>query len=169
MNTTPSPSAQEGRGAAPPAGPSPRAKGKPSLPFGRNDLVLAVLILNLVGLVGLGLRVYRGDRPTVVTVGITQLAREYMAKLATSNVSPAEARIRTELFLAVAQDAVKRAAGRKGILVVPRECILAGEYGDMTAEVSKAVNATMDRKADSTPGGPTRTELPVAGMANVAP
>ena len=169
MTSPPSPSAQEPRAAAPPSAARPKAKAKTPFPFARNDLVLALVVLNLVGLVGLGLRVYRGDRPTVVTVGITQLAREYMAKLATSNVSPAEARIRTELFLAVTQDAVKRAAGRKGILVVPRECILAGEYGDMTAEVSKAVNATMDRKAVGAPGEPARTVFPVAGMTNVDP
>lgn len=169
MTAAPPPPAREGSAAARPGGSRPEAKATPSLPFGRDDLVLALVVLNLVGLVGLGVRVYRGDRPTVVTVGITQLAREYMAKLATSNVSPAEARIRTELFLAVAQDAVKRAAGRKGILVVPRECILAGEYGDMTAEVSKAVNATLDRKTPGAPGEPARTVFPLAGMANVAP
>jgi hypothetical protein len=137
--------------------------------FGRGDIVPVLLVLNLVGLIGLGLRVYRGDRPTIVTVGITQLAREYMAKLAASNVSPAEARVRTQMFLAVAQDAVKQAAGRRGIIVVPRECILAGEFSDMTAEVSKAVSATMDGRPLSTPAVAVRSELPLEGLANVDP
>lgn len=106
----------------------------------------ALLVVNLLGLVGLGAHAVRGDKPVVVVVGITQLAREYMAKLATSNVSPEEARIRTELFLAVAQEAVRNAASRKGLLVVPRECVLAGEYGDITEDVAKAVEATIAQR-----------------------
>lgn len=165
MDATKPPAADAVRGA-PPARNSPRTA---LLAVGRSDIVLILLVLNLVGLVGLGARVYRGDKPTIVTVGITQLAREYMAKLATSNVSPAEARIRTQMFLAVAQDAVKQAAGRRGIIVVPRECILAGEFSDMTAEVSKAVSATLDQKALSAPTAAARAELPISGLTNVDP
>jgi hypothetical protein len=132
-------------------------------------VVTALLVLNLFGLIGLGVRVYRGDKPAVVTVGITQMARDYMAKLATSNVSPQEARIRTQLFLAVAQDAVKQAASRKGILVVPRECVLAGEYTDMTAEVARAVGATMDRRATSGGAAAPAAALPAAGGIDAAP
>lgn len=160
------------RAAKPPATAAPGGphERKPRLAIKRSDIVPALLVVNLVGLVGLGLRVYRGDKPAVVTVGITQLAREYMAKLATSNVSPAEARIRTQMFLAVAQDAVKQAAGRRGIIVVPRECILAGEFSDMTAEVSKAVTATMDQKALPAPAAAAAAaELPISGLAHVDP
>lgn len=150
----------------------PRAalpKPKGSAPVNRNDVVTALLVLNLIGLIGLGVRVYRGDKPTVVTVGITQMSRDYMAKLATSNVSPQEARIRTQLFLAVAQDAVKQAASRKGILVVPRECVLAGEYTDMTAEVARAVGATMDRRASSSAAAAPRLGLPASGGIDAGP
>jgi hypothetical protein len=150
----------------------PRAaspKPKRPWPISRNEVVTALLVLNLFGLIGLGVRVYRGDKPAVVTVGITQMARDYMAKLATSNVSPQEARIRTQLFLAVAQDAVKQAASRKGILVVPRECVLAGEYTDMTAEVARAVGATMDRRATSGGAAAPAAALPAAGGIDAAP
>jgi hypothetical protein len=148
-----------------PPTPTP-SKPRAWLPVTRNDLILVLLAVNLIGLLGLGVRVYRGDKPTVVTVGITQLAREYMAKLATTNITPQEARVRTQLFLAVAQDAVKMAANRKGIIVVPRECVLAGEYSDMTAEVSKAVAATLDRKTAS---APDRLPTPGLGAASVQP
>lgn len=153
-----------------PGPPKPRATraSRPArLPaITRNDVVAALLVLNFIGLIGLGARVYRGDKPTVVTVGITQMSRAYMAKLATTNITPQEARIRTQLFLAVAQDAVKLAANRKGIIVVPRECVLAGEYSDMTAEVERAVTETMDRK---TVGAAERLTAPTPGAPNVGP
>lgn len=149
------------------APPLSKPKRRPAVT--RDDVLTALLVLNLVGLVGLGIRVYRGDKPAVVTVGITQMSREYMAKLATSNVSPEEARIRTQLFLAVAQDAVKAAATRKGILVVPRECILAGEFTDMTAEVSKAVSTTLDRRAESGLGAVHGLPPGSSGGADAAP
>jgi hypothetical protein len=132
-------------------------------------LVAALLALNFIGLIGLGARVYRGDKPTVVTVGITQMSRAYMAKLATTNITPQEARIRTQLFLAVAQDAVKLAANRKGIIVVPRECVLAGEYSDMTAEVERAVTETMDRRTVGAVSAAERLTAPTPGAPNVGP
>jgi hypothetical protein len=143
----------------------PSARGQRNFPVSRDDIVNVLLALNLIGLVGLGVRVYHGDKPTVVTVGITQMAREYTAKLATSNIRPEEARIRTQLFLAVAQDAVHEAATRKGILVVPRECVLAGEYADITGEVSKAVDATLDRKG----GALSADAPPIMGGGGVRP
>lgn len=130
----------------------------------RGDVVIVLLTLNLLGLVALAARVLHGDRPTVVTVGITQMAREYTARLATANIRPEEARIRTQLFLAVAQDAVRQAAGQKGVLVMPRECILAGEYADITGEVSRAVATTLDRK-----GGDLGAAAPTTGGALVQP
>jgi hypothetical protein len=148
-----------------PPAPTPSKPGR-RLPITGNDIILVLLAVNLIGLLGLGVRVYRGDKPTVVTVGITQLAREYMAKLATTNITPQEARVRTQLFLAVAQDAVKGAANRKGIIVVPRECVLAGEYGDMTAEVAKAVAATLERRTANTAD---RLAAPTLGAASVQP
>lgn len=147
--------------------PSSKPKRRPAVT--RDDVVTVLLVLNLVGLAGLGIRVYRGDKPAVVTVGITQMSRDYMAKLAISNVSPEEARIRTQLFLAVAQDAVKAAATRKGILVVPRECVLAGEFTDMTAEVSKAVMTTLDRRAESGLGAVRGLRRGSSGGADAAP
>lgn len=125
----------------------------------RERVTTVLLVLNLLGLGTLSIHAYRGDKPVVVVVGITQMAREYMAKLATSNVSPEEAKIRTELFLAVAQEAVRTAANRKGLLVVPRECVLAGEYGDITEDVAKAVQTTMAQ----------RTPSPVAGALRSSP
>jgi len=117
-----------------------RAPWKP----GMNDVLILLLAANMIGTVGLGIRVYRGSRPTVVTVGVTQLTREYVARLATSQITPQEANIRTQMFMSVAQDAVKKAATDKGVIVMARECVLAGEFADVTSDVGRAVNATMD-------------------------
>lgn len=140
---------------APPVTPAPR---KARTRLGREDVVMILLVANLAGLAALAARVLGGDKPVVVTVGITQLTRDYMAKLATTNISPEETRIRAQLFLAVAQDAVKGAASRKGLLVVPRECVLAGEFADMTPDVARAVEATLAARAGA---GPVR-EVPHA-------
>jgi len=138
-----------------PAGAKPPRKRK-RLPFTHVEVLTLLLAIDTIAIVGLGVRVYRGDKPTVVTVGITEMSREYMAKLATApNVTPQEANIRTRLYLAVAQEAVKDAATKKGILVLPRECVLAGEYSDVTADVSKAVGAMMDTRLRTTPVAPT--------------
>jgi hypothetical protein len=107
------------------------------------DVLILVLAANLVATAGLGIRVYRGSKPTVVTVGVTQLTGEYVSKLATSNITPQEAAVRTQLFMSVAQDTVRRAASDKGVIVMARECVLAGEFADITPDVGRSVEATM--------------------------
>jgi hypothetical protein len=124
------------------------------------DLIVILLAANMIGLVGLGVRVYRGEKPTVVTVGITQMARDYMGRLAASSVTPEEARIRTQMFLAVVQDTVRTAAARRGMVVMPRECVLGGEFSDMTADVSRAVNAALQHRAGAGPPPPAPASLP---------
>ena len=152
--------------------PPPRARWR--WPFSAVESLAALLAANLILTVGLGVRVYQGDKPTVMTVGITQMTRAYMAKLATTpGVTPQEASLRTRLYLAVAQEAVKTAATRKGVLVVPRECVLAGEYADLTADVARAVDATLEAKVRALPrAAPTPAPLslePVLGSDFDAP
>jgi hypothetical protein len=133
-------------GARPaPAAPAGRRAKTWKPPVSKSDVIVFLLAANMIGLVGLGIRVYRGDKPTVVTVGITQLARDYMGRLATSNVTPDQARLKTQMFLSVVQDTVRNAALKKGMIVMPRECVLAGEYSDLTGDVARAVNETLQR------------------------
>src|SRR5690606_24522429 len=97
-----------------------------------------VLVVGLAGVViaqaVLFIRMERGRPPEIVTVGVRQITQEYVAGLATSEMSPEEARIRTELYLAVAQDTIRRMSVDKDVLVVARECVLAGEHADLTAQ-----------------------------------
>lgn len=147
----------EAAAAETPTTSAPRARPKRRwrLPFSTVEVLGFLLAVNMIATAGLAIRLYRGDKPTVMTVGITQMTREYMAKLATtSGLSPQEASIRTRLYLAVAQDAVRSAATQKGVLVLPRECVLAGEYADLTPDVTKAVNATLDEKLRAVPAAP---------------
>lgn len=136
---------------AKPGAPRSRRRGIGLPPVSKNDVIIFLLAVNLIGLVGLGIRVYRGGKPTVVTVGITQMTRDYVARLAGAPMTPEEAQIRTKLYLSVAQDAVRRAADKKGVLVLPRECVLAGEYADITPDVEKSVTATIEERAPMAP------------------
>lgn len=140
------------QGTSPSTPPSPsvsrvprKARLKGLLPS-KQDLLIILLAINFIGLVGLGIRVYTGaEKPMVVTVGVRQLTGDYLATLASSNVAPPEAAARTQLFLSVAQDSLKRVAVDKNVLVLARECVLAGEHIDLTNDVGKMVRANLDQ------------------------
>lgn len=138
--------------------PSPaRAPVKAKKPLGLVEALAVLLAVNLVATGCLTYRVYRGDRPKIVTVGVGQLTREYVSRMATSpNMSPSEVETRTKLFMAVAQDAVRNASHEKGVIVMPRECVLAGEYADATADVGKVVSARLEKDL------PMKTAAPAA-------
>ncbi|OYW79215.1 MAG: hypothetical protein B7Z26_08440 [Asticcacaulis sp. 32-58-5] len=150
--------------------PPPPEKARTPWKPTKVDVLMLLLAANIIGSVGLGIRVYRGSKPTVVTVGVTQLTREYVSRLATSQITPQEANIRTQMFMSIAQEAVKKAATEKGVIVMARECVLAGEFADVTPDVARAVNATMDRATASrlaTPALPVipATPLPPGGFS----
>lgn len=128
------------------APPPPRPQPKPNRPLGLTEALAVLLAVNMIATGCLTYRVYKGDRPKIVTVGVGQLTREYVSRLATSpNMSPSEVETRTKLFMAIAQDAVKNASSDKGVIVMPRECVLAGEYADATELVGKAVSARLEK------------------------
>jgi hypothetical protein len=116
----------------------------------KSDVIIILLALNLIGLIGLAIRVYTAaPKPMVVTVGVRQLTGEYLAKISTTNITPEEAGVRTQLFLSVAQDALRRLAVDKGVVIMARECVLGGEYSDVTDELSKSV----EKKLNAASGG----------------
>lgn len=108
------------------------------------DVLVVALACVVIAQAVLFIRMERGRPPEIVTVGVRQITQQYVAGLATSEMSPEEARIRTELYLAVAQDTIRRMSVDKDVLVVARECVLAGEHADLTAQASKAVKAAFD-------------------------
>jgi len=139
--------------AAPKAGERPRL---PRLRFTVQDGLVVALAGVVVAQACLFIRMERTRPPEIVTVGVRQITQEYVSKLATSNISQEEARIRTELYLAVAQDTLRRMSVDDGVLVVARECVLAGEHADLTAQASKAVQAAFSRATARTGGGGVR-------------
>ncbi|MGH6977788.1 MAG: TrbI F-type domain-containing protein [Brevundimonas sp.] len=86
--------------------------------------------------------------PVIMTVGISQLTKNYMAELALSNLPPEEVGVRTELFLSVTQDTLRRAATEDNVLLIAREAVLAGNAIDVTEDVNAAVKAAMKQAAD---------------------
>lgn len=124
--------------------------------FSRMGLTEALAVALAVNMVATGCLTYRvmfrPEQPKVITVGVGQLTREYVSRLATSpSITPQEVELRTKLFMAVAQDAVKNASTQKGVIVMPRECVLAGEYADATTEVGRAVNEKLGKVAATGP------------------
>lgn len=110
----------------------------------------------------------RVDQP-IVTVSVRELTQGYIAKLATANISPEEASIRADAFLAVSQDTLKNLALKHGVVVVARECVLAGEKQDITVEVGARVDAAL-MKLGGFPKGvdlAASTPAPVGGLAQI--
>lgn len=128
----------------------------PKIRFTVQDGLLVVLAGVVVAQACLFIRMERTRPPQIVTVGVRQITQEYVSKLATSNISQEEARIRTELYLAVAQDTIRRMSVDDGVLVVARECVLAGEHTDLTAHAAKAVQAAFSRATAPSGGAGVR-------------
>lgn len=152
--------------------PSPKlAQPKPKRPLGLTEALAVALAVNMIATGCLTYRVYKGDRPKIVTVGVGQLTREYVSRLATSpNMSPSEVETRTKLFMAIAQDAVKNASSDKGVIIMPRECVLAGEYADATEIVGKAVSARLEKDLPLKPAAaPPRAGAAAPALPLVAP
>lgn len=93
----------------------------------------------------------RDESPMIVTVGVRQLTADYMLNVAHARMQPEELKARTDLFLAVAQDSMKRMATEKGVVVIAREAVLGGEYADVTSEVAAAVRTAMDSAGAAAP------------------
>ena len=81
--------------------------------------------------------------PEVMTVGVRQLTQQYMAQMALSDLSPEEVAVRTELYLSVMQDTLRRAADGENVVIIAREAVLAGAVTDVTGEVNAAVQDAM--------------------------
>ena len=116
-----------------------RPPRRPRLRITVQDGLILGLAAVVMAQVVLFVRMERNPPPRIVTVGVRQITHDYVSKLASSNISQEEARIRTELYLAVAQDVIKRMSVVDGVLIVARECVLAGEHADLTTQVSTAV------------------------------
>jgi len=146
---------------------SPRRKAPFTVQYGLVVGLAAVVVAQA----GLFIRMERAP-PPIVTVGVRQITQEYVGKLAATPMSAEEARIRTELYLAVAQDTIQRLSLDKDVLVVARECVLAGEHADLTPQVSRLVSAAFEKavgERPATPGAAQPTGLASPGASGHAP
>lgn len=123
----------------------------------------AVGIIALLALSNLGLwvKLEREQQPVIVTVGVRELSQGYVAKIALSEATPEEAAVKTEMFLAATQDTVRRAAERGNVLLLARECVLAGETADITKEVGEAVELAMAEAGAAIKPALARSTAPV--------
>ena len=129
----------------------------------KGQAAVAAIALLAVSNVAAWVKIVREDQPMIVTVGVREMSQGYVSQLALSDITPEEARVKTEMFLAVTQDTVKRAAASKNVLLLARECVLAGETADITKEVGDAVQLAL---AEATGG--TRPAALAAPTATAA-
>ena len=109
----------------------------------KGQAAVAAIALLAVSNVAAWVKIVREDQPMIVTVGVREMSQGYVSRLALSDITPEEARVKTEMFLAVTQDTVRRAAASKNVLLLARECVLAGETADITKEVGDAVQLAL--------------------------
>lgn len=93
----------------------------------------------------------RNDPPEVMTVGVREMTQSYMASIALSDITPEEAGVQMDLFMSVTQDTLQRAGRNKNVLLLARECVLAGQAEDVTQEVGAAVRTAMARAGGARP------------------
>jgi hypothetical protein len=93
----------------------------------------------------------RNDAPEVMTVGVREMTQSYMASIALSDITPEEAGVQMDLFMSVTQDTLQRAGRNKNVLLLARECVLAGQADDVTQEVGAAVRTAMARAGGARP------------------
>jgi hypothetical protein len=110
-------------------------------------------------------KIVREDQPMIVTVGVREMSQGYVSRLALSDITPEEARVKTEMFLAVTQDTVRRAAASKNVLLLARECVLAGETADITKEVGDAVQLALAEASGGSRPAPLAAPTPTAAGA----
>ena len=141
-----------------PAGPPAKSRLKalsaylPQLLF----VVIGLLVLSNIAL-WIGLQQARKG-PAVTVVGVREMTQNYIAKIASAQLSPQETSLRSQLFIAVAQEEMRRLGAAKGHLVLARECVLSGEQNDITAQLEAAVETKLAQAS----GGLSNTVGPVS-------
>lgn len=129
------------------APPKPVKKG----PLGgwspsKTQIIAAAIAAIAVSNVGTWLYVAkRNTGPEFMMVGVREMTQQYMAGLATANITPEEAGIRMDLYMSVTQDTLNRATRGKNIMLLARECVLGGPAEDVTGAVGEAVKSAMDK------------------------
>jgi hypothetical protein len=71
------------------------------------------------------------------------MTQDYVNKIAGAPISSQESVVRAQLFTAAAQEEVQRLAPGHHRLVLARECVLAGDRDDLTAQIQSAVEARL--------------------------
>lgn len=140
--------------------PRPKLHWSVWLPSQAQILILIIVALSISNL-ALWVRLVRADHPLIVTVGVRELSQRYVAKMALSDITPQQAAIKTQMFLTVTQDTVRRAASNKNVLLLARECVLAGEAADITGEVEEAVNSALGQTSANSPSSDLQTGIPI--------
>lgn len=112
------------------------------------EVAVFLLVINLFGMVALYIKMERDKPPVVATVAVTALARNYEQQFANDpNSTPELVKAKTNIFMASAEEAVKAYAHDQHMVILARECVLAGESKDLTSDMQSVVDAALKKNA----------------------
>jgi hypothetical protein len=112
------------------------------------EIAIFLLVLNIFAVAALYIKTERDKAPIVATVGVTALARNYEAQFANDpNATPELVKLKTNIFMGSAEQAVKAMSQKQHMIILARECVLAGEAKDLTPDLQQVVDTALKRNA----------------------
>jgi hypothetical protein len=140
--------------AAPPAEPHNHGPGvsataeKPRFRVTAVEIAIFLLVINLCAVAALYVKTERDKAPIVATVGVTALARNYEAQFANDpNATPELVKLKTSIFMGSAEQAVKTMSQKQHMVILARECVLAGEAKDLTPDLQQIIDTALKKSA----------------------
>lgn len=112
------------------------------------EVAIFLLVINLCAVAALYIKTERDKAPIVATVGVTALARNYEAQFANDpNATPELVKLKTNIFMGSAEQAVKAISQKQHMIILARECVLAGEAKDLTPDLQQIVDTALKKNA----------------------
>ncbi len=110
------------------------------------EVVILLLILNLFGMVGLFIKIEMNKPAPYETVSVAQMGTVYEDALSKDPTnSPDMIKAKTQIYMAVTQKALEAIAAKDKSIILVRECVLAGEYRDLTPDIMKMAGDALSK------------------------
>ncbi len=118
------------------------------------EIAVFMLVLNLFAVGALYLKTEKEKAPVMATVSVTSLARGYEERFANDpTATPEVVKLQTNIFMASAEQAVKEMSAKQHMLILARECVLAGETRDLTPELTPIIDSALKKNGQPVAGG----------------
>lgn len=118
------------------------------------EVAVFMLVLNLFAVGALYLKTEKEKAPVMATVSVTSLARGYEERFANDpTATPEVVKLQTNIFMASAEQAVKEMSAKQHMLILARECVLAGEAKDLTPDLTPIIDSALKKNGQPAAGG----------------